>query len=191
MSSVDRLEQLRAILVTQVKRRIAERADRRAHTRERRAQVVRHRAQQRRLDEVAAPQRLGLERLALEARAVDRDREQRRERREEPLLRRDDRIGALGRVERPDARPAASSGSGDEPFGGRFARTELDLADGTPSTLAARDAISSSSSSSRRPRSSSVASSASSAASRSRCSADAARLRARVASSLTTTAVPR
>ena len=51
---------------------------------QRRAQVVRHRPQQRRLDRVASPQRLRLERLLLELLAVERDREQRREPRQEP-----------------------------------------------------------------------------------------------------------
>ena len=47
---------------------------------QRRAQVVADRAQDRGLDRVAAAQRLGLERLAREPLAVDRDAEQRRER---------------------------------------------------------------------------------------------------------------
>ena len=48
-----------------------------------RTQIVADRAEQRRLDRVAPPQRLRLERLACETLPVDRDAEQRRERRQE------------------------------------------------------------------------------------------------------------
>ena len=60
------------------------------------AQVVRHRAQQRGLDDVAVSQRLRLERLGLEGRAIGRDGEQGRQRRQEPL--RDRRIGRVALI---------------------------------------------------------------------------------------------
>ena len=90
---------------------------------QRRAQVVADRAQDRRLDRVAPAQRLGLERLALQALAVDRDGEQRRERGQEPpprggarraaalehgSCRRADRPRASG-VRRPAPWPASPS----------------------------------------------------------------------------------
>ena len=63
---------------------------------------MRDRAEQRRLDEVAASQRLRLERLALEARAVERDAEERRERRQEPAADDGVRLRVDRRVDRAD-----------------------------------------------------------------------------------------
>ena len=63
------------------------------------------------LDRVAAPQRLGLERLAREPLAVDRDAEQRRERRQQPPARRGAAAAAAPRAWIvPTRRPPASSG---------------------------------------------------------------------------------
>ena len=190
---VDRLEQLVPVFGAELQRRVPERADGRPDPRQRRAQVVRHRAEQRRLDEVAPAQRLGLERLLLQPVALDGDGEQRGERGQEAMPRRDVRIGALRHVDRAD-RPVGRlermrRGSGRRParraeLDRRLRRRRAPAPHGSPtwSELVAR---------ARARRSSSVASSASSADSRSRCSADAARRRARAASSLTTTAVAR
>ncbi len=71
--------ELAAILVGQ--RRRAERVTRRDDRGQRRAQVVRHRAQQRGLDVVGAAQRGGLDRLVLHRVAAPGDRDERAERR--------------------------------------------------------------------------------------------------------------
>ena len=100
-------------------------------------------AQQRRLDEIAAPQRLGLERLALEPVAVDGDGEQRGERRQEAPAHGDVRVGALRRVERADrAAGDLERSEGALAGGGRRGAPSSIVADSTPSTAAARRAIS-------------------------------------------------
>ena len=73
---------------------------------QRRAEVVRDGAQHRRLDRVAPPQRLRLERLAFELLPVDRDREQRRERGEERRATAASAVAGARRRERPDRAPA-------------------------------------------------------------------------------------
>jgi hypothetical protein len=102
---LDRLEQLAAVGLAQMQRRVPERADGRTDAGERRTQVMRDRTEQRGLDEVAPPQGLGLERLALEPRAVDRHGQERRQRRQKAMLDGDARVRALRRVERPDRPP--------------------------------------------------------------------------------------
>ena len=98
----DRVQEHPAVVVAEDECLAAERSDRRRDPRERRAQVVRDRAQQRRLHEVAAPQRLGLERLLLEAAAVERHGEQRCERRKEPVAHPEIGVGVGRHVERAD-----------------------------------------------------------------------------------------
>ena len=101
----DRVEQHAAVLVAEDERLAAQRADRGRDPGQRRAEVVRDGAQQRGLDEVAAAQRLGLERLLLQAAAVERNREQRCERRQEALPHGEIRVGIGRRVERADRAP--------------------------------------------------------------------------------------
>ena len=88
----DRVEQLGPVGITQLELVVAQRTDRGRDARQRRAQVVGDRAQERSLDEVAAAQRLGLERVPLEPAPVERDGKQRSERRQEAAL-----GGGLGR----------------------------------------------------------------------------------------------
>ena len=82
---------------------------------------MRDRPQQRGLHEVAAPQRLGLERLPLEPVAVDRDGEQRRERRQEAVPRGDMRVGPCRRVQRADRAVGRLERVRRVPGGGRCA----------------------------------------------------------------------
>ena len=67
---------------------------------QRRAEIVADRAQHGRLDRVAPPQRLGVERLLPSALALRGDREQRGQRREEAAAGGEVRLGALADVER-------------------------------------------------------------------------------------------
>ena len=99
---LDRLEQVLAVGAAQAQFRSQKRADRRPDAGQRRAQIVRHGPQQRRLDQVAAPEHLCLHRLALQLFPLGRDSEERRESREEPVADLDARIPVGGRVDRPD-----------------------------------------------------------------------------------------
>ena len=76
-----------AIVLIEVEGRVREALDADTDGRQRRAQVVAHRPQKRRLHRVAPPQRLGLERLARQPLPLDRDAEQGRERGEKALAR--------------------------------------------------------------------------------------------------------
>ena len=102
---------------------------------------MRHRAQQRGLHEVAAPQRLGLERIALEAVAVDGDGEERRERRQEAVLDGGVRVGAFRRVEGADHSPVdlerERRGASRRPV--RFAELDLGARDAEHQRGAGRD----------------------------------------------------
>ncbi len=114
---LDRVEKLGAVGVAELERAVAKRADRRSDPGERRSQVMRDGTEERRLDEVAAPERLRLERVPLEPILVERDGEQRGERGQEAPLREDVRIrvrvdradgaaGGLERIRRLAGRPA-------------------------------------------------------------------------------------
>ena len=181
-----------AVGAAQVQLRGTQRADRRTDARQRRAQVVRHGAKQRGLDQIAAPEHLRLHRLSLQLLTLDGDREQRRESRKEPVADVDARVRAGRRVDRPDVSPRDLERIRDagavipparRPARSRPTRLRAPRLRGPRSPRA--------SSSSFWPASSSAARSARSADSCSRCSAAAARRRARAASSLTTTAVAR
>ena len=79
---------------------------------------MRDRSQQRRLHEVAAPQRLGLERLLLQTAAVERDGEQRCERRKESVAHPEIGVGVGRYVERADGSAVdLKAGSGHPPHG--------------------------------------------------------------------------
>ena len=89
---------------------------------QRRAQVVRDRAEHGRLDRVASPKRLRLERLALQQLAVDRDGEQRRQRRA-GTARTTCGVGRPGRRRRQRADPPRrSTSSGNATASGSVAR---------------------------------------------------------------------
>ena len=184
----DRVEELAAVLVGEDERLAAQRADRRRDPGQRRAEVVRDGAEQRRLDEVAAAQRLGLERLLLEAAAVERHGEQRGQRRQEPVPHAEVRVRVGRHVERADT--AALDLERDRRVRAAARRRPSSTsARSIPSTAAVCSPTQPSSASSGWPPSRWPAISASSDASRSRCSASAARRRDRAASSLTTSAV--
>ena len=104
----DGVEQLGAVGVVERQVSLRERAGGGEDPHQRRPEIVTHRAQERRLDRVAPPQRLGLDRLAREPLAVDRDAEERgqpgsRRLRAPALPRR-----RAGEVDRAEAAPAGA-----------------------------------------------------------------------------------
>ena len=101
----NRLEERAAIVVRQRELAALEAVERLLDRRERRSQVVRDGLDHGRLDGVASPQCLGLERLPRERLALQRHAEQRREGGEQSALRAERRLLVLGREENAD-RPA-------------------------------------------------------------------------------------
>ena len=102
---------------------------------ERRAQIVRHGSQQRRLDVVAAAQRGGLDRLRLHGVAVKRDRDQRAERPDHVLAQPLDRLGRK-------VTSATSSVATCSPSGPRRAIASRRGSGGTaPSSIAAEGSV--------------------------------------------------
>jgi hypothetical protein len=102
----DRVEQALAIGLGEVEPAVRETLGRSADSGQRRAEVVAYGAQHGGLGGVAAPQRLGLERLLGERLAIDSHRQQRCQRRQEALPHGDVRLGVVVDVERAHLTPA-------------------------------------------------------------------------------------
>ena len=146
--------------------------------RQRRAQVVRYRPQHRGLDLVAAPQRAGLHHLARQRLALERRREQRLERRHDPLARDARRRSGHDQPAERSPRDAARSPRTADPLD--RGRSSTTAAESTPSASAIRFAAAGSVLERLRRPSSRRASSAASSAWRRRRSASRARERAQL-----------
>ena len=174
----NRLEQRLAILVGQLEVVALEPVERLLDRRERGPQVVRHRLDHRCLDGIATPERLRFVRVAREPLPLERDAEQRGERRQQPALGPEHRLLLLGREEHTDRAPLDSEGM--RRLVRRRARVlaqrDPHLRDAEHCRRALLDELESRRRA-RAPRRRSAAMSARSAASRSRCSASSPRLR--------------
>ena len=148
---------------------------------QRRSEVMADGAQDRGLDGVAEAQPLRLQRLPLESLTVDRNGQQRRQRRQEPIADCRARVRGCRKVIVPTTWSAARSSTAFSPAGPPRGGPSLMRALSTPSTFPAAVPIWSSSVNALSPCSRAIESSAKSASSRSRCSASPARCRARAA----------
>ena len=108
----DRRGELPLVLRVDLEIVACERARRSQDGHQRRAQVVAHRSEHGCLHGIAAAQSLGLECFARQALAVDRDAEQRGERRQEPPPGRSASLARALEVDRPDAAAAGQEGIG-------------------------------------------------------------------------------